>query len=276
MAIFSTTGSKLYVGPPQAVDLTIAEYEALATGSQAAGSITFSANPADTSTITIDGTVVTFVAASPIGNEVLIAGTLADTLVALADFLNASIDTNLSKMSYAADPGGTKLLITALIEGSAGNAYTIVAGTSPAASHGTVSAATLAGGGGEAWIPIGEVESLGDFGDTAANIAFTSIEDGRVRKMKGARDAGNMALVCGMDMRDVGQIALVNGQKTAFYYAFKLVASDKRLPTDTPTIYYWNALVESAKTNFGASNNVPKTTFTLGINTAILDIPSAA
>jgi hypothetical protein len=188
------------------------------------------------------------------------------------EFLTESSDSNLVKCTYALASDTGPLLITSVIGGSPGNAYgTTTTGTSYATPAGT----TLLNGGGSGWTVIGETESLGDFGDTAASITFTSIVDSRVRKMKGARDAGNMALVCGMDMRDAGQIALIAGQKTAFYYAFKMVASDKRLVDDTPTIFYWNALVESAKTNFGATNNVPKTTFTLGINTEILDVASA-
>ena len=123
---------------------------------------------------------------------------------------------------------------------------------------------------------INEVSNLGTFGDTSSAITFSSIKDSRTRKMKGARDAGSISLVCGMDMRDPGQLALHAAQATKFYYAFKIIASDKRLPTDTPTTFYFNALVDSEKTAFGANNVVVQTTFTLNINTPILDILSAA
>jgi hypothetical protein len=94
--------------------------------------------------------------------------------------------------------------------------------------------------------------------------------------MKGARDAGQMTVECGYDARDAGQIAMRAAQATKFYYAFKLIAADKRLDDDTPTVYYFNGLVDSEKVTFGANNAVVKTAFTIGINTDVLDIPSAA
>jgi hypothetical protein len=109
---------------------------------RATGNILFSANPADTSTITLEGTVVEFVA-TPAAGKVSIAGTLALTLVNLLAFLNASADANLVLLEYSID--ATHLYVTAAAGGVVGNAYTLVASTSPA-SHGTVSAADLAGG----------------------------------------------------------------------------------------------------------------------------------
>jgi hypothetical protein len=55
----------------------------------ASGTITFSAQPAANSTITINGTVFTFVAASPTGNQILIGGSLTATLTNAAAALNA-------------------------------------------------------------------------------------------------------------------------------------------------------------------------------------------
>lgn len=49
-----------------------------------AGTITFVSNPTANATVTIDGTVVTFVAGNAVGNQVAIGGTLAATLTALA------------------------------------------------------------------------------------------------------------------------------------------------------------------------------------------------
>lgn len=280
MTIFTTFGSRFFIGPPQATDLTLAQYIALDTGGFATGNFTFSANPADTSTITLNGTAVSF-KTSPSGPlDVQIGGTLGETLENLIALLALSTDTQVNKMSYSIqeDPADlvaeTIVLVQAVTGGTGGNALTIVASSSPA-SHAVASGATLSGGGGTAWTEILEIESLGDFGDTSANVNFSSIQDGRVRKLKGSRDAGNMALICGFDARDPGQLALRAAQATSFQFAFKLIASDKRLPSDEPTIFYFNGLVESQKTNFGASNNVAKTTFTIGINTAIAELPCA-
>lgn len=60
----------------------------------ASGSITFASNPANASTITLGGAVVTF------GTNVAIGGSLAVTLASLLAFLNASADANVKKCAY--------------------------------------------------------------------------------------------------------------------------------------------------------------------------------
>lgn len=109
---------------------------------RATGNILFSANPVDQSTITLQGTVITF-ATAPSAGQVQIAGTLALTLVNLLAILRASVDANINLMDYSID--ATHLYVMADAGGVTGNAYTLAASTSPA-SHGTVSAGTLAGG----------------------------------------------------------------------------------------------------------------------------------
>ena len=272
MSIFTTSGSAIYIGPQVASDQTLGQYEALDTASLATGSVAFSANPVTTSTLVINGTSIEFITTFVSGNEVQIGYDITATLADLLEFLNASMDTQLVKMTYALAGAAGPLLITSVLGGVAGNAYTLSLGGT---THATLSAATLLGGGGSGWSQIGEVENLGDFGDSSAKVTFASIADGRVRKMKGSRDAGDMKLVVGQDARDVGQLALSAAQATKSLYAFKLVASDQRLTSDTPSIFYWNALVASQASNFGANNNVVKTTYSIEIDSAILEVASA-
>lgn len=104
------------------------------------GNITFAVNPVNNSTITLGGTVITFVAGAPVGNQVQIAGTLALTLTALAAFLSASADANISQCTYTVS--ATKLFVVFKVAGVGGNAYTL------AASVAAPSGATLAGGAG--------------------------------------------------------------------------------------------------------------------------------
>ncbi|MGI4812804.1 MAG: DUF3383 family protein [Janthinobacterium lividum] len=108
----------------------------------AIGSIGFSVNPSAAATITIGGTVVTFVAALTTGNQILIGATLAATLANAVTFLSQSSDVNLSKATYSVNSAGTALQIVYGTPGTAGNTFTI------AASAGTTSGATLAGGAG--------------------------------------------------------------------------------------------------------------------------------
>lgn len=124
------------------------------------------------------------------------------------------------------------------------------------------------------WVEIGEVQNLGEFGDQANDVTFASLSDGRVRHLKGARDAGVLALVCGRDPLDTGQQAAKAAERTKFAYAFKIVAADAPDEDHTDSEFYFHALVQSARDNFGENDAVVVTTFNLGIVTAIFEAPA--
>lgn len=109
------------------------------------GSYTFSAQPTTGSKITIGGTDVSFVTSGATGNQINLGATLLDTLTSLVIFLNSSADANLSAASYTLDIAGNKVNIEHKTIGTAGNSFTITAGTTPA-PNATASGATLAGG----------------------------------------------------------------------------------------------------------------------------------
>jgi hypothetical protein len=123
------------------------------------------------------------------------------------------------------------------------------------------------------WVEVEEIENLGDFGDESADVTFSSIKDARVRHLKGARDAGSLALTCARDHLDPGQIALRAAQATKFNYAFKVVAADNADDNDTKSIFYFSGPVRSARNNFGNNNNVTKTNFMVGISSPIIEVP---
>ena len=126
------------------------------------------------------------------------------------------------------------------------------------------------------WVEIGEVEDMGEFGDESSDVTFASVGDGRTRHLKGVRDAGTLALVCGRDPADAGQIALKAAEKTKFSYPIKVQAADAISEDYTDSVYYFNAKVMSARDNYGSVDNVVRTNFSLGIDSAIIEVPSAA
>lgn len=112
----------------------------------AAGTITITAaGPVAGDTLTIQGTAITF--ALPVTNvqpppyTVYIGSSSAVTAQNLQNFLENSLDTNLSKLSYTLS--GSVITATAQIPGTAGNAYTLA--TSDTSAF-TLSGATLSGG----------------------------------------------------------------------------------------------------------------------------------
>ncbi len=107
----------------------------------ASGWFNFASNPIASATVTINGTVVTFVTTTPTGNQVLIGGTTAVTMANLVAFANASVDVNISKVTLSLpNVIGTKTYVVSNLAGTTGNTYTLAASTA------TVSGGTLTGG----------------------------------------------------------------------------------------------------------------------------------
>lgn len=114
-------------------------------GIAATGSVTFTALPVNLSTLTVNGTVVTFVTAAPAAGQVQIGATVAATVEALVAFLNASADTAIDDATYSTNLAGTAVEIVHDTLGTAGNSFTLAKGTTPA-PNATLSGATLTGG----------------------------------------------------------------------------------------------------------------------------------
>lgn len=91
-------------------------------------------------TLTVNGTAITFVAAAPSGNQVLVGPTVAATSANLQGFLQASVDSNIDQATYQTASNVTT--VTFGSAGTAGNSFTLV----KSSSHITLSGAVLSGG----------------------------------------------------------------------------------------------------------------------------------
>lgn len=114
----------------------------LARASAAVGTATFSVNPANLDTLTLNGTTITFVTGAPGAGQVQIGGTLAATLANLLAYCRASADAQLVKFKYSVDTGNTIFSLEAATSGTGGNALTLAKSSTAI----TVSGTTLAGG----------------------------------------------------------------------------------------------------------------------------------
>ncbi|MCX8282481.1 phage tail tube protein [Phyllobacterium sp. 0TCS1.6C] len=125
------------------------------------------------------------------------------------------------------------------------------------------------------WVEVKEVEDGGEFGDESSDVTFQSLGDGRVRHLKGARDAGTIALVVGDDPLDPGQIAMRAAEKTKFQYNFKVEYEDAPSAQYENSVDYFRGLVMSGRKNVGTGDNVLRRTFNIGISTEILTVDTA-
>jgi hypothetical protein len=126
------------------------------------------------------------------------------------------------------------------------------------------------------FVPIGEAEDYGEVGDDSPLVTFASVGDGRIRNLKGARNAGSLTLVCARDPLDAGQQALIAGEKTKFQFAIKIELPDKPTPAGTNSTLYFRALVASARNRLGTNDNVMRQVFTLAVNSQVFEEPATA
>lgn len=110
-------------------------------GSSATGTIALTANPAANDTLTVNGTAITFVASSPVGNQVVIGLTEAATFANLLTFLQQSLDSNIDQATYAQTATYT-ITVTDKVPGTVGNSFSLAKSSTAI----TISAADLSGG----------------------------------------------------------------------------------------------------------------------------------
>lgn len=126
------------------------------------------------------------------------------------------------------------------------------------------------------WTEVGLVETVGEFGDESAAVNFAALGDGRVRKAKGARDAGALAITVARDRSDVGQVALEAAEAGYSNFVFKIVLPNRLNATGTDEVQYFKGLVMSKRTNVGGNDNVVRNTYNIGINSAITVVEPTA
>lgn len=124
----------------------------------------------------------------------------------------------------------------------------------------------------DTYVEIGDVEDLGEFGDSAEIVEFVATNDARVRKSKGARDAGNQSLMVGYNPDDAGQIALDDAEATNQAYNIKVERDDQITPdTGNPTTDFFRAIVAGRRKNYGQNNNIQRVSYELAITSEILN-----
>lgn len=136
---------------------------------------------------------------------------------------------------------------------------------------GTTVRTTIGGYESESWVEVKDVEDLGEVGDESQIITFTAIGDGRTRKFKGPRDAGDMAVVLGYNGDDTGQTALRAAETTKDAYNFKIELADASPGSPSqPTILFFRAKVASGRFRIGTASDVVRSGMSLAVDSAVL------
>lgn len=117
---------------------------------------------------------------------------------------------------------------------------------------------------------VGEVEDLGEFGDESEVVTFASLKDSRMRKLKGTRDAGTMAVVCGQDQSDAGQDAMIEAEASNLDFNFKVILNDQLTLSGSGSEHYFRGKVMSKRLTVGSANNVVRVNFNVGVNSEII------
>jgi len=144
---------------------------------------------------------------------------------------------------------------------------------------GKTGASTLTEYEADTYVDVGEIEDLGEFGDTFNPVNFTSLANARVRKYKGTADAGNMTMTVGLDNGDAGQkaVGVAHKDRTKGNYNIKVTLNDGdpgATPAILPTTFYYGVKVMNNTVAPGAADNVVRRNVTLAINTDIIEIPA--
>lgn len=108
------------------------------------------------------------------------------------------------------------------------------------------------------WAEVGEVSNLGEFGGEDALVTFNPVKTRDTKKLKGARNAGSMALQIGLDESDAGQILMQEAADSTEDFYF-------RVTTQNGNKYFYPAKVMGWKVNVGGVGDVTMANTTLEI-----------
>lgn len=133
----------------------------------------------------------------------------------------------------------------------------------------------------DTYTEIGEIEDIGEFGDTFSAVNFTALSNGRVRKYKGTADAGDMTLTVGLDNGDVGQrkIADAHKDRSKGDYNIRITLNDgdpSAVPPINPTTFYFSGKIMKNTVSPGSADNVVRRNVSIAINSDVLELLPAA
>ncbi|WP_430233957.1 hypothetical protein [Nitrosomonas communis] len=98
---------------------------------------------------------------------------------------------------------------------------------------------------------VGQIESIGDFGNEREINKFIPLDTGIAMKVVGSSDAGAPDIVVALDTDDAGQIMMKAASKSDNAYSFKVTSKQG-------DIYYFQGYVKKWKVQIGDGNAITK------------------
>ncbi|MFC2970924.1 hypothetical protein ACFOJE_01670 [Azotobacter bryophylli] len=117
---------------------------------------------------------------------------------------------------------------------------------------------------------IGELVSVGDYGDSVSDVSYTALAKSRVTHLKGVSDGGTTDLTIAFDAGDAGQDALIaaSRDRAGFYYLYPIKIQYVDGLTD-----YLAVTVQGVRKQPGSGNDVVQRVVTVAANSPVLEDP---
>lgn len=120
---------------------------------------------------------------------------------------------------------------------------------------------------------VGEVLDIPQFGDMAEVIRANVLNDGRVKKAVGTKDAGDLTIPYLFDPADTGQSDLDSVAGTDTEYAFKVELDDEGSGSPSnATAFYFRAKVLGTRRTVGPANNFVQADAMLTLTSAVVQV----
>lgn len=179
--------------------------DATGAGAYATGFMSISGQPTAGDSFTVNTIPVTFVASSPVGNQVVIGADAAATIQNLLTFLQQSVDADISEATYALNESSNlKIDVTDKLPGTAGNSFGLV----KSGANLAVSASTLLGG--------TQPSTVGYLVAPASGVDIS--------EMLGMTESESQALVSGYDAETPEEAAAALAAKSTIWYGLTFAA----------------------------------------------------
>ena len=117
-----------------------------------------------------------------------------------------------------------------------------------------------------AFVEIGEVSDLGEFGREYNVVKFNPLKSRRTIKRKGSYDDGTVQVQLARAATDAGQVILRSATNSDASHSVKIVLQDG-------SKFYFTAQVSSLTTNIGNVDQITSSTIKLEIDNDIIEVP---